>query len=387
MTALIHPTQTIAEIILWLAAIWSAAFCAYLSVLLLASLVALRRPASPSAPARQVRRFLVLIPAHDEEAIIARAVCSALSARADNVAIRVLVVADNCSDQTGELAANAGAEVIYRQDPQRRGKGWALDYGIRHALHDRWLEAVFVMDADSVVSPNAFELLQPRLQARDDCVQIRYQVANADTSWRTKLMAAAFDLRCHILPMGRQTLGLSASLMGNGMCFSRNVLEGIGWPSKSLTEDIDATAILVQRGVRIWYEPRATVAAEMPSSSQAAGTQRYRWEIGQLTSTIHWAPRLLATAIRHKRLDPLNQTLAMLNPPFGLLVLVICSAWAAAVILSQTHQSWTSRTIWLWPALLLTLMVYVVGGLWRSGRPGRALECRLPSCGECLLFC
>ena len=374
MTALIHPTQTIAETILWLAAIWSTAFCAYLSVLLLASLVALRRPASPSAPARQVRRFLVLIPAHDEETIIARAVRSALSAQADNVAIRVLVVADNCSDQTGELAANAGAEVIHRRDPQRRGKGWALDYGIRHALHDRWLDAVFVMDADSVVSPNAFEVLQPRLQACDDCIQIRYQVANADTSWRTKLMAAAFDLRCHILPMGRQTLGLSASLMGNGMCFSRNVFEETGWPSKSLAEDIEATAILVQRGVRIWYEPRAAVAAEMPSSSQAAGTQRFRWEIGQLISAIRWMPRLLATAIRQKRLDPLNQILAMLNPPLGFLVLVICAAWAAVAILSQTHPSWTFRTIWLWPALLLTLMVYVVGGLWRSGHPGRALD-------------
>ncbi len=319
-------------------------------------------------------RFIVLIPAHDEQNAIAQAVRSALSVRTGHVEVGVLVVADNCSDRTAEVASAAGAEVIERNDPTRQGKGWALDFGIGHALDSCRADAVFIMDADSTVCADVFDWLQPLLESGCDCIQVRYEISNATCSWRTRLMAAAFDLRAHVQLLGRQALGLSTGLMGNGMCFTRALLAETGWPSTSITEDLEASAILVRRGYRIWYEPRARVAAEMPATAKSAGIQRFRWEVGQAACCIRWAPRLLAAAVAQRRIDPLAQAMAMLNPPLGLLVLAVWFGWAASALLAWGGGSVPAGLMWAWPTLLLALAVYLVGSLLRSGSPERVRD-------------
>src|SRR5262245_53083259 len=112
---------------LWLLALPLVLGCVYLLLLTLASLW----PSAPPAPAGSRVRFLVrfggVVPAHDEESGIARTVRNLLAMDWPKDAFRVLVVADNCHDQTAQRARDAGALVIERFDGDRRGKGYALE--------------------------------------------------------------------------------------------------------------------------------------------------------------------------------------------------------------------------------------------------------------------
>ena len=105
-------------------------------------------------------RLAVLVPAHDEASIIASALRSVIPHLAPDD--RLLVVADNCSDDTAAIATKEGAEVIVRSDALRRGKGYALDCGVRHLERDRRgpPDIVVIIDADCQVSDGAIDIDQ-----------------------------------------------------------------------------------------------------------------------------------------------------------------------------------------------------------------------------------
>ena len=123
-------------------------FALYLALLTLASLA---RPKTPTGTAEP--RFAVLVPAHNESAGIARTVQSLRSLEWPADWLRVSVIADNCTDDTAVQAQQAGATVLVRTNPEQRGKGYALDWAFERVLEEGWAEAVVVVDADTLASP------------------------------------------------------------------------------------------------------------------------------------------------------------------------------------------------------------------------------------------
>jgi glycosyltransferase involved in cell wall biosynthesis len=129
----------------------------YLLILALASLR--HRPALPSEAPRS--RLAVVVPAHEEEALVGRCVRSLLRQRYPAGLYRVLVVADNCTDGTAAEAERSGARVMVRKDENARGKGRALRWAMDRLLAESDPpDAVVVVDADSVADP---DLLAGRL--------------------------------------------------------------------------------------------------------------------------------------------------------------------------------------------------------------------------------
>lgn len=217
----------------------------------------------------------VVIPAHNEEALIERCIRSiAASARAGDA---LMVVAHNCTDATAAKAEAAGARVLELNDPDRKGKGCALSFGFEVALAGA-AKAVLVIDADSVASPGLIDAVRQRFLSGAQALQCRYEVHNSEENDRTRLMALAFQGFNVIRPRGRERLGLSAGILGNGFALHRNALARTPYGAYSIVEDLEYHLALVRAGIRVEFVERATVNGEMPRAESGARTQRARWE-------------------------------------------------------------------------------------------------------------
>jgi cellulose synthase/poly-beta-1,6-N-acetylglucosamine synthase-like glycosyltransferase len=134
-------------------------------------------------------------------------------------------------------------------------------------------------------------------------------------------------------PLGRSALGLSVGLKGNGMCFSRRVIERFGWGSYSLAEDAEHHLALVAANVRVRYMPEAIVTSAMPTSLRQARSQQQRWERGRLVLARAYAGPLLRGARRERDLAQLDAIAEVCLPPLSVLAgaLALVSALALAL--------------------------------------------------------
>lgn len=268
--------------------------------------------------------FAVLIPAHDEELVIGGVLASIAALEYPAAWRDVYVIADNCTDATAEVAREAGVpgvRVRERCDEQHRSKGHAL----------RWLledlersgtryDGYVVVDADSRLSPSFLSVMAEGIQSGAEVLQGQYRVDNATDTWTAGLRAVAFALFNHLRPLGRSALGWSAGLKGNGMCFSRRMVERFGWASYSLAEDAEYHLALVSAGVRVVYVPEAVVSSAMPTNLRQARTQQQRWERGRLALARAHGGALLRGALRHGDLARLDAIIEVCIPPLSMLV-------------------------------------------------------------------
>lgn len=336
--------------------------------LLILALAAVRR-SRPTTLAAPWRRVAVLVPAHDEAVLVARCVRSLLEQQWPAERRRVIVIADNCGDGTAETAAGAGAEVWVRRDEANRGKGHALRWAIDHLLAEpRPPDAVVVVDADSVADPGLLLGLDSALGS-SGVAQADYLVLDGGRSPRTRLVALAFRLFHRVRLGGRASLGLPAALVGNGMAFSREVLEAHPWDAFTGVEDLELTLRLRLAGVK----PRFAAAAQVfgPVASEAADSvrQRERWEGGRFHAMRTWLPRL-AVAAAGGRLDLLDVLLDLAVPPLSLLggLLVAGAACATALVAAGAIPPWAAAG---WVAAACGLAAYLVVGLVAAGATAR----------------
>lgn len=316
----------------------------YLLLLSAAALVA--RGRSRPRGARRTR-FAVVVPAHDEALNIEAVLRGLLEQDYPADLWDLVVVADNCTDDTARLAREAGARVLERADETRRGKGYALDFAFGELLQaEPRYDAFAILDADSLVSKDFLAEMDAAFEGGSEAVQGHYDVLNPTDNWRTALAAAALAAVHLLRPLGRSLLGLSVGLKGNGMAFSRRVVERLGWRAYSLVEDMEYAFRLCQEGIRVDFAPRARVWAQMPTGGREASTQRRRWEGGRSILLRTWLPRLLGRGLR--RADPVALDLAvdLLIPPFTSLVLwTLLLAGAGAAILATGVGG--GLTLWL----------------------------------------
>lgn len=271
----------------------------------------LRQPARPPSV---IARVAVVIPAHDEAGSIVRCVQSLL--RCDpakcETATTIVVVADNCMDLTAKLAESAGARVVERIDALRLGKGYALEDTFAMLLAEGF-DAVIVIDADTVVEANLLVEVVTLLESGADGVQTRYGVLNYNISTRTRLMNIALMAFNVLRPRGRDRLGLSSGILGNGFALSRATLIAVPYAAHSIVEDLEYHLKLVRHDRRIEFADRTTVRADMPVSASGALTQRTRWEGGRIRMIVDHSTNLVA-AIFHgntKLLEPLLELLLL----------------------------------------------------------------------------
>jgi len=294
----------------------------------------------------------VLIPAHNE--------ASGLLATLENIKAqlstsdRILVVADNCSDTTAQVSVSAGVDVISRQDEHRRGKGYALEFGVEHISHNP-PEVVVVIDADCIISAGTLSMLAREARRLNRPVQGLYLMSSPPGSGvNMRIAEFAFTLKNQIRPMGLLAMGLPCQLMGSGMAFPYPLIRTASLGTANIVEDLQLGIELAISGHPPAFLPDVVIRSAFPTDSVGFSSQRTRWEHGHLSVLKQEGFRLLALAL--KRRDPQLAAIAidLLVPPLALLSLLLGAAWTTSLL----ARLLSTTTL---PLFLMTIAIAVFG--------------------------
>ncbi|HVT36151.1 MAG TPA: glycosyltransferase family 2 protein, partial [Nevskiaceae bacterium] len=329
---------------------------AYLLLLTLCS----RQPGRSPPGGRQLK-FAIVVPAHNEAGGIAATVADLRALDWPRRQFSVIVVADNCTDDTATQAAAAGARVLQRNDPSRRGKGYALEFAFAQLLGEAWADAVVVIDADTRADAHLLASLASAITGGAQVVQAHYAVLNPDASWRTRLMTIAMAAFHAVRSRGREFLNLSCGIRGNGWCLTRQVMQAVPYRAYGLVEDVEYGGRLALDGYRVAYLEAACVRAAMVSRAEHAASQRRRWELGRRQLRRSMAPALLGAAFRPHGRVCLDLAADLLVPPLTQLVLLTAAATAVALYLHIGSAAWLGATDFV------ALVLYVGRGWHLSG--------------------
>ncbi len=319
-------------------------------LLLVQIVLALRQP--PPLPAQpRPARIAVLIPAHNEGHGVRATIMQTLSQLGPDD--RVLVVADNCNDDTAAQARLVGAEVVERHDAERRGKGYALDFGVRHlemlAQHEGHApDVVLVLDADCVLSPGLIPRVAGLAQAHGRPVQASYLMHAPTPGLKARVAEFAMRVKNLARSRGMFRLGLPCQLLGTGMAFPWAVALRAPLASGHLAEDMQLGVRLARDGTPPLFCEDVLVTSVFAASQEGERSQRTRWEHGHLSLLVGEGPKLLWEALRRGRFAQAMLVMDMLVPPLALLAGLLVVATLAQAI-------WALLTGWV-AGLVLALL-------------------------------
>ena len=290
----------------------------------------------------------VIMPAHNEADVIVDTLAALTPQLAPQD--KLIVVADNCTDSTARLARNAGATVIERNDELRRGKGYALDCGLRF-IAAAPPAAVVMVDADCEFRKGSIRTLAQDAIAFQRPVQGVYLIDRpTQPSLKEAVSAFAFKVKNLVRPLGFANLGMPCLLTGTGMGFPWSVMTTIDLANSSIVEDMKLGFDLAIAGTAPKMCSSVTVVGPLPPSDDDAKTQRTRWEHGHLQLISHYGPRLFWQALTQRRLALWAIAFDLLIPPLSLLV----TLWLGVTI-------FVTATCLLTGTWLPALICYVAG--------------------------
>ena len=234
--------------------------------------------------AKKNHRYAVLISARNESAVIGNLIHSIKVQNYPQELIDIFVVADNCTDNTAEIAEEAGAIVFRRNNLDQIGKGYALDFcikAIRAQYADRGYEAYFVFDADNVLDVNYFREMNKTFDNGAKASTSYRNSKNYGSNWISAGYATWFLREAKFLSQARLNLNTSCAISGTGFFISAEIIDAVGgWKWHLLTEDIEFSAASIIDGVRISYCPTAVLYDEQPITFRDSWNQRFRWAKG-----------------------------------------------------------------------------------------------------------
>jgi cellulose synthase/poly-beta-1,6-N-acetylglucosamine synthase-like glycosyltransferase len=275
-------------------------------------------PSPSQAIVRATPRFVVLIPAHNEEGGI-EAVIEPLIRRG----YELLVVADNCTDRTCEVARKAGAGVVERLDADRRGKGFALDFGIE-SLAANPPDVVIVFDADCFLKVGDFETLAAFCHQVQRPIQSFYSMERfVSATTRQQITAFAWTVKNYVRPLGLLRLGVPCQLMGTGMAFPWALISKSKLASSEIVEDMKLGIDFVNAGHGPIFFPAVEVQSSFPTNSLGLQTQRERWEIGHLRMIGGHSIQTILSGILRANIQQLLFGLDLFIPPLAFLAIFV----------------------------------------------------------------
>ena len=337
------------EILLVLATIAVTLPAMSLLVLTLAALRA-RGSASQSLSTQRAVRVAVLVPAHNESVnVIPTIECLKRQLVPGD---RLLVIADNCSDDTAALARAAGAQVVERQDAHLRGKGYALAFGVDYLRTDP-PDVVLVVDADCVVSDGAVSCIAQHCHAAGKPVQMLNLMSNGDgASLKLRVLEFAMLMKNLVRPLGTFHLGHACHLMGTGMALPWALMSTAKLATGHITEDMKLGVDLAVAGYAPQFLPQVRVSSAFPQDTGVAKVQKSRWEHGHLATLIEELPGLLAEAFKSGKPALIVMALDLLIPPVAFYFLLLAVAEFMVVLAAV-----------FWPIWLLAAALLSVSGL------------------------
>lgn len=305
----------------------------------------------------------ILVPAHNEALSIADTVAALRVSAPD---CRIVVVADNCSDNTAELARSAGAEAISRNDPTRKGKGFALSYG-RDFLVQSPPDAVIIVDADCTLSPGSADALITRAVQGNQPVQGIYVLeTRATDSPLTGISNFALLVKNLVRARGLERLSGGTLLFGSGMAFPWRMYADLTLATSDAVEDLGLGLALAKQGVRVSFENGAMIRSPAVSGATSRG-QRSRWEHGFMQTGLQNGLPLIASGLTRRCRHLLFIGMHMLVPPLAALIL-LCLTTSVIIAALFLNGLVSINPIILLSICLILLTIVLLLVWWREGR-------------------
>ena len=246
-------------------------------------------------------RFMMIIPAHNEEKVIKDLVDSLQNLDYDKNLYDIYVIADNCTDNTAKIAKEAGAIVYERFDEKHKTKGFALQWFLQQKIEeDAPYDAFCIFDADNIVDKNFLKAMNKKLNQGEDVVQGYRDIKNPSDSWVSAGYAIFYWTMNRFYHLARYNLGLSPLINGTGFMVKFDVVKPDGWQTKTLTEDIEFSLKRIIAGKKLGWATDAIVYDEQPVGFKQSWSQRTRWTVGHMQCLKEYT-KPLAVAVKDNK--------------------------------------------------------------------------------------
>lgn len=264
-------------------------------------------------------RYLLFIPAHNEEGLIGRLLESLKRVDYDPDLFCVAVIADNCTDATADVAALCNVDVLERKDIARPGKGFAIEWALQNVDLERY-DAVVIADADSIIDRSFFQGLNETIGAGSEAIQCNNCLVNPKATAFTKIIHLSRTINNELYHHAKYKLGLSSYLMGNGMCFTTELLKRFGWQAGTIAEDYEYYAKLIKKNEIVGFAANSRIYHQESQGIQQATDQRIRWSSGrfQVARTYGW--ELLKKGLKEGNYRIIDASFPLILPNLSLMV-------------------------------------------------------------------
>ncbi|MCA9071913.1 MAG: glycosyltransferase family 2 protein [Planctomycetaceae bacterium] len=289
----------------------------------------------------------VVIPAHNEAAVISDTLSHLKRTLNGNTS--VLVIADNCDDDTARIALDEGCHVLERSNKVQRGKGFALQFACEYLTKTHSPSVVVILDADCEVGRETITQISSLAFQTNRPVQgLNLSTSPHSTSKLSTLSELGFRFKNLVRPSGLLRIGMPCHLMGTGIAIPWSALANPQTLSDDLAEDMQLGVDLAVAGYPTYFYPDVEVSSQLPQNQSGFMTQRTRWEQGHLQTSLKQIPILIRQSIRQRRIDLLMLALDLTIPPFSLLMI----SWACVLFLSLL--GWIGGAS-VWPLVIMAV--------------------------------
>ena len=254
-------------------------------------------------PAKKQYKYAIMIAARNEKYVIGNLIDSINKQDYPKDKITIFVVADNCDDNTAEIARSKGAICYERFDPDHRTKGYALEFLVDRIKENYGIESFdgyFIFDADNLLKRNYITKMNDAFDSGEKIITSYRNTKNFDENWIASTYALHWIRSIRTNHRARSVLRLATNIQGTGFLFHNEIIRD-GWHYTSLTEDRALTADAVAQGYRISYQDEAEFFDEQPINLKVALRQRLRWSKGHLQAFAESGPYLFANIFLGKR--------------------------------------------------------------------------------------
>ena len=246
-------------------------------------------------------RFMLIIPAHNEEAVVGNLVESLKKLDYPKDLYDIYVIADNCTDTTAKVAKDMGAIVYERFDEKHKTKGYALQWFLQQKIEeDAPYDAFCIFDADNIVDDQFLKVMNKKLCQGEDVVQGYKDIKNPSDTWVSAGYAIFYWTMHRFYHLARYNIGLSPLMNGTGFMVKFDVIKPEGWNTKTLTEDIEFSLKRIIKGKKLGWAKDAIVYDEQPVGFKQSWIQRERWTVGHMQCLREYTKPLASAVAEHK---------------------------------------------------------------------------------------
>lgn len=351
------------------ALVWTITiFWLYQVVISLCSLIKLK---DKPLKVNKEHRFMAIIPAHNEEAVVGNLIESLRNQTYNKELYDIYVIADNCTDNTAKIAKEAGAIVYERYDETKKTKGYALNWFLQQKIKENApYDAFFVFDADNIVDKNFIKNMNKKLCQGEDVVQGYRDIKNPSDNWITAGYAIFYWQMHRFYHLARYNIGLSPLLNGTGFMVKFDVIKPQGWDTETLTEDIEFSLKRIIKGKKLGWATDAIVYDEQPTGFKQSWSQRSRWTVGHIQCIKKYTKDLAIAAKENKKMINIDGLLYIVGsiPMFIITITLLLTNFIMYNSASITTAELIKNVLfYLVPTFILPILVGIFA-MWLDGR-------------------